>query len=54
MPYAHENTDIELASANLTLDFGVTPGPVLQTTTRPGDAPIVSNGFMWSNLIDHA
>lgn len=51
---ADENAEIDLVSTNLTLDFGSPPGPVLQTWERQRDVPIVSNGFMWSNLVDRA
>ncbi|KAH6630956.1 hypothetical protein B0J18DRAFT_422712 [Chaetomium sp. MPI-SDFR-AT-0129] len=44
----------EFLSANLTLDFISPPGPVMNASARPPDAPVVSNGFIWSNLVDRA
>jgi hypothetical protein len=41
-------------SANLTLDFPSPPGPTLNASLRPSNVPIVSNGFMWGNLVDRA
>ncbi|CAM1509067.1 Fc.00g028060.m01.CDS01 [Cosmosporella sp. VM-42] len=51
--YLDENVP-QLLSANLTLDFASPPGPVLNSSARPNDVPLVSHGFMWSNLVDRA
>ena len=43
-----------LCSVNLTIDFKIPPGPILEHQPRPSVVPIVSHGVMWSNLIDRA
>lgn len=43
-----------LSSINLTIDFQVPPGPVVQPQSRPPGVPTVSHGVMWSNLVDRA
>jgi hypothetical protein len=43
-----------LGSVNLTIDFTVPPGPIVERQPRPSVVPIVSHGVMWSNLIDRA
>lgn len=43
-----------LSSVNLTIDFKIPPGPIVEPQLRPSDVPVVSHGVMWSNLLDRA
>jgi hypothetical protein len=43
-----------LDRVNLTIDFKVPPGPVVEPQPRASGVPVVAYGFMWSNLLDRA